>query len=150
EAACEDIRFDGEAITIRPTRRARGQILWLAAIWVLCGLLVIMFAVSGVWFGAIFFSLGLIFCGATWWRMARVRMRLDRKGFFNRNMWSSAQLRGADLAALSTEQRRRSSLWTYGLDARWPFSWSAIVVGVLSTSDGRVMRPEALRSDDDG
>jgi hypothetical protein len=65
-------------------------------------------------------------------------------------MWSTSRITGTTVALLTSEQRPKSSLWTYGLDVRWPFGWGPVIVGAIVTSSGCWLLPEALRSENAG
>ena len=142
--------FDGRTVTILPTREARRQIGWAVVACLASAPFVVVLAIAGVWPVAALFSLLLGFYAVMLWRMVVARLVLTPSGMVVRNMWGRTRLAGDEVASLVLQRRANTSLWTFGMDARWPFSWSPIVVGWIESCSGLVVEPDALRSRDEG
>ena len=141
-----DVSSDGERLRIRPVRSARLQVpgmLALSALFVLVG-----FAWSqgnspaGGAFGFMLASI-TAFVGV---RMIRASVVFDHERVVVRNVWATSWVSGSSITAVRIEERRRGSLWSWGLDASLPLTWVPLDVVVIEGAGRRIVA-DALRSD---
>jgi hypothetical protein len=150
EEACSEVSLIGETVLLRPTRRARSQRYWIIFFVVIWAVIIILLASSSLWPVSFVFLAVLAFNLVMLWRMSAARVILSPEGVVVHNMWSVTRIRGQEIQSIVVGSRPNSSLWTYGLDTSWPFSWSPTLEGKIVTSEGTTIRPEALRSDETG
>lgn len=79
-------------------------------------------------------------------RMMRASVVIDHERVLSRNVWATGWIAGSSITDVRVEERRRGSLWSWGLDTSLPFTWVPLDV-VIIEGGGRRIVADALRSD---